>query len=303
MNTEGLPRTIRPGRPRFSTSHCRGAAGQVAGRPRRNTALLTDGYPPFRLDQGDKEPYVPSRPSQKRTVRHPLGATRPTPRPPGPGHGGDRRPSGEVAMTEVAAGNSIVVGVDGSEASQEALRWAAGQAHALHTNVVAVHAWEPTGLWFAPYVPASARPTAAEQRGQAARLLASTLREVFGPRIATVDDTCRTRGRGGEAARAGAAAAVARCPAARPRAYASRALRPAHDGSGGTCVPAACDSPRGRGARRAAARGAARRRRGALHDRNRSRTTDSRRRGTLHRGFDHAVIAGRPPSGLVRRDR
>ncbi|GAA3771872.1 universal stress protein [Streptomyces coacervatus] len=86
-------------------------------------------------------------------------------------------------MTELAVGNSIVVGVDGSEASMEALRWAARQAHALHAHVVAVHAWEPTGPRFAPYAPASTRPTAAEQRDRAACLLASTLRKVFGPRI------------------------------------------------------------------------------------------------------------------------
>jgi nucleotide-binding universal stress UspA family protein len=86
-------------------------------------------------------------------------------------------------MTELAAGNSIVVGVDEPEASAEALRRASRQAHVLHTNVVAVPAWEPTGPRFAPYTPASAGPTPAEQRDRAARLLASTLREVFGPRI------------------------------------------------------------------------------------------------------------------------
>ncbi|MDF3148948.1 universal stress protein, partial [Streptomyces sp. T21Q-yed] len=40
-------------------------------------------------------------------------------------------------MTEHADG--IVVGVDGSEASVAALRWAAEQARALGTPVVAVH--------------------------------------------------------------------------------------------------------------------------------------------------------------------
>ncbi|MFD5256367.1 universal stress protein [Streptomyces bobili] len=86
-------------------------------------------------------------------------------------------------MTELAAGNRIVVGVDGSEASTAALRWATEQARALHTEVVAVHAWEPAGPGLAPYAPASACPTAAEQRDQAAELLASTVREVFGPRV------------------------------------------------------------------------------------------------------------------------
>ncbi|MDT7839955.1 universal stress protein [Streptomyces justiciae] len=86
-------------------------------------------------------------------------------------------------MTERPAENSIVVGVDGSEASQAALRWAAEQARALHAVVVAVHAWEPVGPGLAPYAPVTARPTPAEQRVEAARLLASTVREVFGPRI------------------------------------------------------------------------------------------------------------------------
>jgi nucleotide-binding universal stress UspA family protein len=78
---------------------------------------------------------------------------------------------------------AIVVGVDGSRASVAAMRWAAGQARALGTEVVAVHAWEPATAGFAPYAPASARPTAAEQREQAAELLATAVREAFGPRV------------------------------------------------------------------------------------------------------------------------
>ncbi|MFC8348447.1 universal stress protein [Streptomyces sp. NPDC057280] len=86
-------------------------------------------------------------------------------------------------MTERAAEKSIVVGVDGSDASMAALRWAAGQARALHAVVVAVHAWEPVAAGRAPYAPPAARPTPAEQRVQAAQVLASALRTVFGPRI------------------------------------------------------------------------------------------------------------------------
>ncbi len=83
-------------------------------------------------------------------------------------------------MTQRTADNTIVVGVDGSEASMAALRWAARQAHALRADVVAVHAWQPIGAGFAPYAPASARPTDAEQRERAAQLLVETLRAVFG---------------------------------------------------------------------------------------------------------------------------
>jgi len=93
------------------------------------------------------------------------------------------RTFGEAVMTELTADKGIVVGIDGSAASMAALRWATDQAHALHAEVVAVHAWEPTGPGFAPYAPASARPTVAEQREDAARLLSETLREVYGPRI------------------------------------------------------------------------------------------------------------------------
>ncbi|NGO44868.1 universal stress protein [Streptomyces ureilyticus] len=86
-------------------------------------------------------------------------------------------------MTEPAHGNSIVVGVDGSEASMAALRWASGQAGALGADVVAVHAWEPAGRSMAPYAAVSARPTLADERVQAAELLAATVREVFGPQV------------------------------------------------------------------------------------------------------------------------
>jgi nucleotide-binding universal stress UspA family protein len=86
-------------------------------------------------------------------------------------------------MTRLSDSNGIVVGVDGSEAAVAALRWAVQQARTLHTEVVAVHAWEPTARRFAPYAPASARPTVAEEREQAAELLASAVRRAFGPRI------------------------------------------------------------------------------------------------------------------------
>ncbi|KAF5990751.1 universal stress protein [Streptomyces sp. WAC00263] len=85
-------------------------------------------------------------------------------------------------MTELTADNSIVVGIDGSEASMAALRWAAQQARVLHTEVIAVHAWEPSECGLAPYAPVAACPTVAEQRDQAAQLLAFTLRAVFGTR-------------------------------------------------------------------------------------------------------------------------
>lgn len=86
-------------------------------------------------------------------------------------------------MTELAHGNSIVVGVDGSQASMAALRWAFEQAGALGADVVAVHAWEPAGRGMAPYAPASARPVPADERVRAAELLAATVRQVLGPQV------------------------------------------------------------------------------------------------------------------------
>lgn len=38
---------------------------------------------------------------------------------------------------------TIVVGVDGSAAGDEALRWAMAEARQWEGNVVAIHAWEP----------------------------------------------------------------------------------------------------------------------------------------------------------------
>ncbi|GAA2263906.1 hypothetical protein GCM10010415_29500 [Streptomyces atrovirens] len=83
-------------------------------------------------------------------------------------------------MTGHANSRSIVVGVDGSDASAAALRWAAAQAHALSAEVVAVHAWEATAPHIAPYAPAAERRTPAEEREAAARRLAETLRLAFG---------------------------------------------------------------------------------------------------------------------------
>jgi nucleotide-binding universal stress UspA family protein len=40
----------------------------------------------------------------------------------------------------------VVVGVDGSESSLHALRWAAFLARTMHVNLTAVIAWQPVGL-------------------------------------------------------------------------------------------------------------------------------------------------------------
>jgi nucleotide-binding universal stress UspA family protein len=48
---------------------------------------------------------------------------------------------------------TIVVGVDGSDLSRDALRWAVDEAKLRHDKVVAVNAWEP------PFAPAVDIPT------------------------------------------------------------------------------------------------------------------------------------------------
>ena len=85
-------------------------------------------------------------------------------------------------MTEHTDGAGIVVGVDGSEPSMAALRWAAEQATLLHTDLVVVHAWEPVANGHAPYAPTPAGPTPTQERERAAQILAATVREALGPR-------------------------------------------------------------------------------------------------------------------------
>jgi nucleotide-binding universal stress UspA family protein len=48
-----------------------------------------------------------------------------------------------MATTEKAFEKSIVVGIDGSEGSKAALRWAITQAHLTGSPVQAVSAWQP----------------------------------------------------------------------------------------------------------------------------------------------------------------
>lgn len=77
-------------------------------------------------------------------------------------------------MTDADA-NRIVVGVDGSEPSKLALRWAAKLAPTLGARVDAVAAWHsPASLGYG-YVPDDWRPDL-----DAEKLLTATVEEVFG---------------------------------------------------------------------------------------------------------------------------
>ena len=81
-----------------------------------------------------------------------------------------------------AGGTRVVVGVDGSEPSKHALRWAQFLAHACGGTVDAVAAWQPftTYGWYG--AGASVMPTGWNPAQDAEKALASTVDHVFGDR-------------------------------------------------------------------------------------------------------------------------
>ena len=83
---------------------------------------------------------------------------------------------------EMSAGTGvIVVGVDGSESSLEALRWAAGQARLTGSILEAVIAWEPPSSWGrTPTWPPGTDPEV-----EKARPLAEAVDSVLGPEAAS----------------------------------------------------------------------------------------------------------------------
>ncbi|MDX6221931.1 MAG: hypothetical protein QOD91_985 [Frankiales bacterium] len=77
------------------------------------------------------------------------------------------------------AGKRIVVGVDGSPGSREALRWAHDEAEVRAGSVIAVTAWAPSpmtvGAGLPPRIPDLTPDLAARE------VLESTVEEVYGP--------------------------------------------------------------------------------------------------------------------------
>jgi nucleotide-binding universal stress UspA family protein len=77
---------------------------------------------------------------------------------------------------------TIIVGVDGSEDSRRALRWAIDEAALRGDHITAVHAWDfilpigPTGMATAPYVPAI------DFEAEARTALTNVVKEVAGGR-------------------------------------------------------------------------------------------------------------------------
>ncbi len=75
----------------------------------------------------------------------------------------------------------IVVGVDGSAASQAALRWAAGEAGLRRARLLVIHVWDRTRRQIAPYATRRGRPTPAEEQSAARTRLARAVRAAFEP--------------------------------------------------------------------------------------------------------------------------
>ena len=76
-------------------------------------------------------------------------------------------------MTHSPAGSRIVVGVDGSAASDAAVRWAVREARLRHATVHLVSAYHTDSRQRAHYVPPSSRMTAQEERCAAEALVAA----------------------------------------------------------------------------------------------------------------------------------
>lgn len=74
----------------------------------------------------------------------------------------------------------IVVGVDGSEPSKAALRWAADQAELMDGVVDAIFAWEFPTSWYGLVPPTDTKP--ADYQEQARKLLDGVIDEVLGPK-------------------------------------------------------------------------------------------------------------------------
>ena len=76
----------------------------------------------------------------------------------------------------------VVVGVDGSETSREALRWAADEAQSRGGELHVVHAWDVGGIGAGVGLTPGRRTAAAPegQRDEAEKLLAEVLAEELG---------------------------------------------------------------------------------------------------------------------------
>jgi nucleotide-binding universal stress UspA family protein len=82
-------------------------------------------------------------------------------------------------MTESStAAGRIVVGVDGSDCSKAALRWAMTQARLTGASIEAIHAWHAPGTSGAGYGWATAATVGDSVNAEAAKVLDETIAEV-----------------------------------------------------------------------------------------------------------------------------
>ncbi|HEY0168234.1 MAG TPA: universal stress protein [Jatrophihabitans sp.] len=77
--------------------------------------------------------------------------------------------------------NRVVVGVDGSKPSQEALRWARFMAEATGSTLEAVMVWQPVSAYNWGTMGWAAVPSDWNPAEEALRVLTSAVDEVFGP--------------------------------------------------------------------------------------------------------------------------
>ncbi|MEU3459328.1 universal stress protein [Streptomyces sp. NPDC006733] len=103
--------------------------------------------------------------------------------------------SSETGLNRPAARDRIVVGVDGSDSSCAALRWAAAEAATRRADLVVVHVWEPSGAHHAPYAPNPGVRSRTEDRSRAQDRLRTAVRRALGPRPAVAVRLVLTEGR------------------------------------------------------------------------------------------------------------
>lgn len=107
--------------------------------------------------------------------RRPTGGSQRNPRQP------IRKERNVTDNTDRSQSGRIVVGVDGSEASKDALRWAARQAELTGAALEAVMTWHFPALAYGTPVP---MPSGYDLAPQAAQVLGDTVQEVLGDKPA-----------------------------------------------------------------------------------------------------------------------
>lgn len=80
-------------------------------------------------------------------------------------------------LNEIPDSDRIIVGVDGTEGSKVALRWAAREAELSNRGLLAVNSWQANTIGWAPYPSSAAIGVPVE----AEKVLQETVDEILGP--------------------------------------------------------------------------------------------------------------------------